>query len=247
MCAHSRGCQAGRQRRPQPGAYAPAAAAAAAAAAGGAATAEHLGAAQAGPARQQRTSIPWCVLWPKDDGVPQHDVVRIGRAIHPLGWILPQALEVPHQALHTCAQRLQGGMISLWCKAGVQSTARQATTAKRRPGWPSRLSCTPCELMWTWLRRPGAARAPSAPESKQCRGHCCLRSTHHNGAGAALCWAAACVLVQRQPARVECRWVVAVGVKGDVHLLAPVRCTSHQPQRASACHVSVRHVTPTQA
>jgi hypothetical protein len=45
------------------------------------------------------TSIPWCFLWAEDHRIPEHDVVWIGRAIHALWWVLPQALEVPHQPL----------------------------------------------------------------------------------------------------------------------------------------------------
>lgn len=50
------------------------------------------------------TSIPWRVFWAKDDGIPQHDVVRVGRAIDTLGWILSQALEVAHEALQTAKE-----------------------------------------------------------------------------------------------------------------------------------------------
>ena len=50
---------------------------------------------------QQLTAIPRSVFGPKDDRVPQHDVVCIWRRVHALRRILLEALEVPHEALRT--------------------------------------------------------------------------------------------------------------------------------------------------
>ena len=49
--------------------------------------------------RLRPTSVPWGVLRAKDDGIPHHDVIRIGRSIDTLRWIIFEALEISHQAL----------------------------------------------------------------------------------------------------------------------------------------------------
>ena len=50
---------------------------------------------------QKLTAVPGSVFRPKDDRVPQHDVVCVWRRIHALRRILLEALEVPHKALRT--------------------------------------------------------------------------------------------------------------------------------------------------
>ena len=46
-----------------------------------------------------RTSVPGGVFRPKDNCIPHHDVVGVGRAIYSLWGVLPQTLEVSHETL----------------------------------------------------------------------------------------------------------------------------------------------------
>ena len=55
---------------------------------------------RATPEQEQITSIPWGIVWTKDDCVPLHDVVGIGRPVDTLRGVLLQPFEVPHQPLH---------------------------------------------------------------------------------------------------------------------------------------------------